>query len=301
MKKGLKAGAVLILVALAVYVGISWYVGYSETRVVREPIQATPSLIGLTFEDISFKSVGDSLTLRGWFLSCPGSDRAIILVHGINSNRLALGVETLALAQHLVGHGYNVLMFDLRAHGESGGNMVSGGYYEKRDVEGAVGFVKERGIRHIGVLGFSLGAASSILAAAEDKDIEALVSDSCYATLFDVVGPRFAKRTHAPQALLHPILFAVKLMFGVDFEAIKPVDTVRRISPRPMMFIHGDQDDGVPVADAEKLFEACDNPKSQLWLVPGAGHTKAYAANPQGYLQRIDSFFDSALSPEPTP
>ncbi len=84
-------------------------------------------------------------------------------------------------------------------------------------------------------------------------------------------------------------------MFGVDFEAIRPIEAVPKISPRPILFIQGDQDDGVPLADATALFKASGSPMTQLWIVPGAGHSKAYFADPQEYVQRIGSFFDSAL------
>jgi pimeloyl-ACP methyl ester carboxylesterase len=254
-----------------------------------------PGLVGLAYEDVSFKSVDDGLTLRGWFLPSPGGDRVIILVHGINCNKLALGAATLDLASSLVGHGYDVLMFDLRGHGESDGNMVSGGYYEKRDLKGAVEYVRHRGLRQVGVLGFSLGAATSLFAAAEDNDIRAVVSDSSYADLFDVIGPKFSQRTRMPRVLLHPILFVIKIMFGVNFEAVNPVDSVAVISPRPILFIQGTEDDAVSVADASRLLRTSHNPRNQLWIVPGAGHTKSYATSPDEYTNKICAFFDAVL------
>jgi uncharacterized protein len=295
MKIWLKVIFASLLAMLLAFVGVSWYIGYSETRLHRDPVEGNPGLVGLSYEDVSFKSTIDALTLRGWFLPSPESRRVIIIVHGINSNRLAIGSETLGLVSCIVGSGYNVLMFDLRGNGQSDGNMVSAGVYEKRDLEGAVKFAEQRGMDRVGVLGFSLGAATAILAAAEDSDIHAVVSDSCFADLFDIIGPKFSQRTHAPQALLHPILFAVKFMFGVNFDAVKPVNAVPKIWPRPVLFIQGTDDDGVSIADATRLVRATKNPLTQLWIVPWAGHTKSYATAPEEYTNRICAFFDAAL------
>lgn len=295
MKKWLKIALGFFLVVLVAFVGISGYLGYSMTRVKRVPVEGNPELMGLTYEDVSFPSMDKDLTLRGWFLTNPDSKRVIIMVHGNGHNRDDPTIGTLDIASKLVEHNYNVLMFDLRGYGESDGNTVSGGYYEKRDLEGAVEYVKKRGFNRIGVLGFSLGAVTSLIAAAEDKDINAVVSDSSFADLRDIMGPEFSKRTKAPQFFLHPILFMIKIMYGVDFSAIKPIEHVAEIAPVPILFIHGDEDETIPVEHAYRLLEAAQNYPDQLWIVPGAGHTRAYITHPEEYINRVTIFFDDAL------
>jgi dipeptidyl aminopeptidase/acylaminoacyl peptidase len=295
MKKWLKVGLGVILTVVVVFVGISGYLGYSMTRVERVPLEGNPGLMGLTYEDVSFPSIDKELTLRGWFLPNPDSKQVIVMVHGNGYNRVDPTVGTLDIASRLVGHGYNVLMFDLRGYGESDGNMVSGGYYEKRDLEGAVEYMKERGFNRIGVLGFSLGAVTSLIAAAEDKDINAVVSDSSFADLKDIMSPEFSKRTKAPQFFLYPILFMIKIMYGVDFSAIKPVECVAKIAPRPIFFIHGEEDETIPVEHAYRLLQASQMSQDQLWIVPEAGHTKSYITHPEEYISKVTAFFDIAL------
>ena len=78
------------------------------------------------------------------------------MIHGEKFHRADPGIKMLGIASWLVKHGYNVLMFDIRGHGESEGSKISGGYYEKRDLLGAVEYVKGRGFERIGVLGFSM-------------------------------------------------------------------------------------------------------------------------------------------------
>jgi pimeloyl-ACP methyl ester carboxylesterase len=293
-KKLLIAGLSLVVLLVLIFVGISAYLGYSLTRLERMQVTGDPADNALAYEDVSFPSLYKDLTLYGWFLPSENNDRVIIMVHGNGGNRNDPDSGALDIAGELVGHGYNVLMFDLHGCGESEGNTVSGGYYEKDDLKGAVAYVQERGYEKIGVLGFSLGAVSALLAAGEDTEIDAVVADSSFADLNDIMEPEFAKRTKAPKIFLRLILFMIKIMYGVDFAAIRPVEIVAKIAPRPILFIHGDADDMIPVDHARHLLEASQNPNNSIWIVPG-GHTSAYCDYPVEFINRVTSFFDAAL------
>ena len=295
MKWWLKLVIALILVVVVAFLGISAYLGYSMTKVERVPVEEDPARLGLNYEDVSFSSRVDELTLRGWYLPAQDSEPIIIMVHGAEQNRADPGVKMLEVASGLVQHGYNVLMFDLRGHGESDGSMMSAGYYEKRDLWGAVDYVKQRGFEHIGVLGFSMGAVTALMGAAEDSDIDAKVADSSFADLKDMMEPEFSKRTRFPKFFLPSLLFMVKIMYGVDFNAVRPVEVVSHIAPRPIFFIHGELDNTVPVNHASRLQQASQNPKNQLWVVPGVGHVKAYVTRPEEYMDKVTSFSDEAL------
>ena len=296
MKKWLRVGLSIVLAVVVIFVGISAYMGYTLTRVQRVPLTENPSVKGLAYEDVAFPSMDKDLTLRGWFLPGNATYPAIIMVHGNGYNRDDPTIGTLDIAAQLVESGYSVLMFDLRGYGESDGSTVGGGYLEKRDLEGAVAYVKSRGFDRVGVIGFSLGAVTALLAAAEDQDINAVVSDSSFADLNDIMKPEFEKRTHgAPLIFLRPILFMIKVLYGVDFAAIRPVAVVSEISPRPILFIHGSLDATIPVSHASRLFEAAQNPQDELWIVPEAGHTQAYKMRPAEYMQKVTDFFGAAL------
>jgi dipeptidyl aminopeptidase/acylaminoacyl peptidase len=293
--KYLKLGLILILVLIVVFIGVSGFMGYTMTRQDRVELNRDPGDAGLAYEDVSFPDIEEELTLKGWFLTGNSTEQVVIMVHGDGSNRDDQSIRTLDIASALVNHGYNVLMFDLRGSGESGGDMVSGGYQEKNDVLGAVRYIKDRGYGKIGLIGYSLGAVSSLLAAAETEDINAVVADSSFADLTDIMGAEFSKRTKAPQFLLKPILFMIKLMFGVDFAAIRPIDSVPGISPRPIFFIHGEDDDTIPIEHADRLYRAADNYESRLWIVPDTNHVRAYKTHPGEYITKVLEFFDTTL------
>ena len=144
MKKWLKIGLTVILAAVIIFVGISAYLGYSMTRIERVPLTENPSVIGLNYENVAFPSLDKNLTMRGWLLPGGAGDPVIIMVHGNGYNRDDPSIGTLNIAAQLVRNGYNVLMFDLRGYGESDGSTVGGGYLEKRDLEGAVAYIKSR-------------------------------------------------------------------------------------------------------------------------------------------------------------
>lgn len=295
MNKWVKAGILLIAVLLAAFVGMSAYLGCSMTRQDRVALERDPGSIGLAYEDVSFPSMDTELTLRGWLLPCEGSDELIIIVHGNGNNRDDRSIGIMDIAAALVTYGYNVLMFDLRGCGESDGNMVSGGYYEQKDLEGAVRYAGELGFDTIGVLGFSLGAVTTLITAADNEEIDAVVSDSSYADLTDIMETEFTKRTSAPSFLLKPILFMIKLMYGVDFAAIRPVESVGDIAPTPILFIHGEEDETIPVEHASRLYKASQNTLNQLWITPGTGHVRSYINYPEEYISRITAFFDRAF------
>jgi fermentation-respiration switch protein FrsA (DUF1100 family) len=295
MKWWLKVILSVLLAAIAAFLGIAVYLGHSMTAIERVPIAETPSLCGLDYEEISFPSRIDELTLYGWYLPAEGSDEVIIMVHGAEQHRADPGVEMLDIACGLVGHDYSVLMFDMRGHGESEGERMSAGYYEPRDLGGAVDYVMGLGFDEIGVLGFSMGGATAIMTAADCEDVDVIVCDSAYADLNDMLEPQFAERTFFPTFFLKPLLFMVKMMYGIDFTAVKPVEVVGDIAPRPILFIQGELDDVVPPAHAQILLEASNNPSNELWLIPGIGHVEAYVTDPEEYMSRVTAFFDDAL------
>jgi fermentation-respiration switch protein FrsA (DUF1100 family) len=295
VKLWLKLALAFVLLIILSFLGISAFLGYSMTRVERVAIEDDPGLRGLDYEDVSFTSLDKNLTLRGWYLPGDVDRPVIIMLHGEKEHRADESIGMLDLAAVLVERGYNVLMFDMRGHGESGGSMMSAGYHEKKDLLGAVDYLRGRGLGRIGVLGFSMGAATALMAATESDDIGAVVADSSFADLEDIMGPEFSKRTKFPRFFLPPLLFMVKVMYGVDFTAVAPVEAVSEAPSTPVFIIHGELDDVIPVEHAHRLKEASQHPQSRLWLIPSAEHVRAYVDHPREYVDRVVAFFDEAL------
>src|SRR6266851_4588895 len=254
-----------------------------------------------TSEEVSFTSSDDNVNISGWFFGAPGAQRgpAIVLCHGVWTGRR----ECLPLALRFQAAGYNVLCFDFRAHGRSDGRFISVGHHETNDVVGAVHYLKQRpeiDPTRIGVIGFSMGAAATIQAAARCPDIAAVVADSAYASFLDAVKYSFRLVTRVPLFPMAPIAMRwAKVIVHVDAEKLRPIDVIGRIAPRPIMLTHGVLDEIVPVQHVHTLFQAAEEPK-ELWVVPDAHHVGARDIDPDLYFQRVEGFLERSLARTPT-
>lgn len=289
----------LAAIAAVVYLAVSGWSALSLTRPERKPLPPKdgPVIRGLPpYREVAFSSRRDRLELKGWYFPSPNSQAAVILVHGRDGNRADETIGLPEIAKALVERGYNVLTFDLRGHGESAGDRLSFGPWETSDLLGAVDYVKLQGIspRRIGVLGFSMGAATAILAAAESNDIRAVVADSSYANIGEIIEAKFPKASGLPGFFTPGAIFMGRLVLGIDLEAAAPERVVAKIAPRPVLLVQGFEDSLVPFSHAERLARAA-GPTAQLWLVPGAEHVRAFRLDPVGYLGRVVNFFHGAL------
>jgi fermentation-respiration switch protein FrsA (DUF1100 family) len=148
----------------------------------------------------------------------------------------------------------------------------------------------------VGVVGFSMGAAVAIMAAAREPAIAALVADSSFTAVADVVAHGVRRTLGIPPAgLVRAADEVLARRHGYRFSRARPIDVVGAISPRPILIAHGTGDTTVPVEHARQLFAAAGEPK-QLYLVDGVEHCGAYFADRPGYCARVNAFFAQYLS-----
>ncbi|MBI5863623.1 MAG: alpha/beta fold hydrolase [Planctomycetes bacterium] len=231
----------------------------------------------------------DGMTLDGWFVPCDGATGTIVICHGAGANK---GNFVWFLAP-LNYHGYNLLMFDFRAHGASDGRICTYGLLEKRDVRAAVAWLKHerpaQSTRIVG-LGSSLGAMALALAAAEEPAIDAIVLDSPF------VSPRELARHHLSRAPLIGTAFAdlvlwhMSWMTGADFLHDSAEPAVAAIAPRPTLIIHGDDDRLMPASHSLRLYDSARGPRG-LWMGPGP-HSNIITTAPEEYAERLFAFLE---------
>ncbi|MFQ5946284.1 MAG: alpha/beta hydrolase [Anaerolineae bacterium] len=275
-------------------------------RVEPDPPQS-PADYDLPFLEFRFPS-RDGLQLHGWFIPAEdssvaaldaadwsdGSRGTVMFGHG----RFGSKDPDLKYVPWLRRAGYNVFMFDFRAHGQSEGEHSTFGYLERLDLLGAVDFLREREIERVGVLGFSLGGAVGIATAGASESIAAVICDGGYATLRRVVIEGSVERGYPRPlaALLAPlVIWAASRRTGLDLAEAEPVHWVSKISPRAVLFIHGGGDPYIPTRDVRRMHALAGEPK-ELWIVPEAGHRTVDEARPEEYQERVLAFFDRHLA-----
>jgi dipeptidyl aminopeptidase/acylaminoacyl peptidase len=230
----------------------------------------------------------DGLTLRGWF--APGERRAaVVFVHGGSANRLQLLPE----ARVVLRHGYGFLVYDSRACGESEGDLETWGEGQQRDVAAALDYLAARpevDPAHIAVLGFSIGGTAVALAAAHDARARAVVLYATWTSLEEEVR---SKRSKFGPLSLEPTLFVMRRA-GIDIDAVRPIDVIGAIAPRPLFMIAGTLDRDTPVEVMRRLFDRAGEPK-ELWIEPGADHGSYLKTAPDEYERRLIGFLDRSF------
>ena len=290
--------AVFILIFLA-YGYVSYLMASGVTRAERNPPELSPTEFGLAYEEVEFTSRGGGVSLSGWLIDAVGDGPAVIVVHGLNANRA--NRAALELARSLSAGGFDVLLFDLRGHGESGGDQVSGGFYEREDLLGAYDFLVERGAPpgRVGVVGFSMGAAIALLGAAEEPGIRAVAADSAFADVSDMIATEAARATSFP-AWMTPVFVpgmkvVARVLYGIDVGRVVPERAAASLG-YPILIIHGGADGRISVEHAERLMDAA-YAGSKLWIVPDVDHSDVFDARPDEYVERVEAYFRSQLGP----
>jgi alpha-beta hydrolase superfamily lysophospholipase len=291
------AGIIVIVLALVfVFVIAPFLMAQLVTRAGTRPmdrgISSTPAEYGVAFEDVTFVSA-DGVKLEGWYLGGGERGVSVACAHGLFRSRH----ELLERAAWLRQTGFNVLVFDLRRHGKSGGERISLGYKERLDLESAASYLAERspGDRMV-LLGVSMGAAASLLAAAEDSNVAAVVADSSFLSLEHTVAHHLKLFWGLPKFPLgYELVFFVEQLAGFKAEDLDMEKAVQQIGRRPILFIAGGGDRRMPVEIQRRLFQAAGSPLSRFVVIEDAGHGGGYRTDPEGYQEAVLGFIEDVL------
>ena len=300
LTKWYRIRSVLLVLAemlLFMYIGFPTRIAHWGTHPSRRPIVGSPTDVGLAYEEVAIPTA-DGVTLQGWYVPSRNG-AAIIALHGYNRNR----ADLLPYAEALADRGYGVLMLDLRAHGESSGEVFPVAD-PSPDVEAAVAYLRDRpevDSERIGALGRSIGGHAIIRAAAEDKAIKALWVDGMNTnTLGDLllIAP---SETSIPGALFWiaaPGYWTYDRMKelmsgGIPLESNK--ELIAHVAPRPIFFVSKAKDEEQSL---NRRYYSLAGPNAQLWEVPDTEHCAGIHTHAEEYKQRMLGFFDASLLPE---
>jgi pimeloyl-ACP methyl ester carboxylesterase len=300
-KRVLLGLGVLVLVFLFGWVPF-WLGGVATTRRFQFPDKEnaglTPATFHLPSEDVAFKAP-DGTELRGWWVPAADGKGSVVLAHGLNRSR----IEMVKKVPFLHDLGWNALLFDMRHHGESGGAATTFGQREKDDVHAAVAFTRARASGPVVLWGVSLGAASVILAAADDPSVAGVVGDSSFRSLPDTVhhhmrlfrGFRWWARIVPPWPTANEVLFWMGRRGGFEPEATDVRAAAARLAGRPTLFVANTEDQRMPKEIAFELKEAAGD-GAMVLLVPGKSHGGAWRDGTAAYEAAVTRVLDAALA-----
>jgi len=259
---------------------------------VRMPVNLLPSDLGMPYENIILET-RDDVKISGWVIPSEKSKGIIICLHGYPANKS----DILPVISFLYPD-FSLLLFDFRAHGESGGKITYFGLKEFLDVESAIRFIKSREDlknHKIGIWGYSLGGAVGIIASARYDEIDALVTDSAFANF-----PEMVTHYYGNLGPLKYLFSGLSVMLGryvlrFDFIENSPENFIGSIKA-PILLIHSKEDDFVPYQHAERLFRKAPEPR-KLWAVEGV-HTGLDRAFTAEYRDTVKEFFHQYLNLE---
>lgn len=241
-------------------------------------------------------------SLKGTYIPNPTpTEKTLIFLHGFTENRLAgLNYRNMYLSA-----GFNLLLVDSRDHGESGGDSVTWGVYEKYDLDQWVDWVRHRfPAGMIGVHGISLGAATALLHAEQNETgrrVAFYIADSAYSDFGDMLTPHAEERLqlagNIPFRYVWPYANAVAYIKSrFTFYEASPIQAVRHATT-PILFIHGESDKLVPVLMSQELYNAAQGPR-EIYTFPQADHVSSFYKDQIRYSRVVKSFIQSVESNE---
>ena len=245
-----------------------------ENRLIFHPaasLERTPADVGLNFEDVFF-TTRDGVRLHGWFVPHRNAHSTLVWFHG-NAGNISHRVENIKLLHELVR--VNVFIFDYRGYGRSDGRPSEQGTY--LDGEAALELIGNKlgdeNRKKLILFGRSLGAAIATEMATRFVS-QALILESPFVSIAEMA------RTILPFFPIGPFL---QTQYNVG-ERIKKIRG-------PLLVLHGDRDEIVPIEQGKKVFDAAPEPKTFL-PIAGAAHNDTYIVGGKNYFRQLKDFID---------
>lgn len=218
------------------------------------------------------------------------SKKWVIIVHGYISK----GVNMASYAENFYDMGYNVMIPDLRAHGESEGYYIGMGWDDRHDIINLIEYIiAEDGKAEIVLFGVSMGAATVMMVSGEKlpSNVKAVVEDCGYTSAWDQFAYQLKTLFNLPKfPMMNIVDIICKIRAGYFISDASAIKQVKKTSI-PTLFIHGDSDSFVPFEMQEKLYDACSAEKEKV-VIEGATHARAAYTNPELYWLSVENFLD---------
>ena len=286
----------LVLAAILIFYVTVCAVLYWRLFTPRRPNQLdgftfTPWEFQVDYEELEL-TTPDGVNFGVWFFRQPGSQQAIVISGGHKQHR----AELLGVAVALWRKGFNVLLYASRGTPGADRRPVTMGVREVYELQTTIAYAQKRikDVR-VGLLGYSMGAVVSMLAAAGEPAAEAMVLDSPYSDIRTLLEENVRRHALLPGGpVVRMVALWLRLRTGCRLFDSSPVSVLTALEPRPLFFIHGGADEVTSVQHSRLLNDAYRGPR-EIWIVQGAPHVGAYFADRNLYVERVAGFFARQL------
>ena len=227
---------------------------------------------------------------------CEESHNWVILVHSYRTDHTVM----YPYAEEYLDKGYNVLLPDNRAHGNSEGLFIGMGYLDQFDLADWVDYIISLDAdANIIIHGLSMGAATAMMySGGEDIpiNVKAIIEDCGYTSAFDYLSWKLKQRFNLPDVPIISIAnISFKIAAGYFMNQASAIDAVKQ-SEIPILFIHGTEDTTVPVENVYSLYNAAENCEKDLYIVEGAKHGESLNVSPLDYWSHVFDFVNRYLN-----
>lgn len=277
----------ILLIVIAVVVATSFSTFYSAIRPAKFVSSATPADFGLGYESVTL-TTSDDVELDAWFIPArKETNKTIVVLHGYPFDKGNILPHALFLQET-----FNLLLFDFRYFGKSKGSYTSVGFHEQKDLRAAVKYLRGKNQTKLGAYGFSLGGTVAIMEAEHSK-LNAVVAESSYATLDDMLGESYRQFGVFKPIFTTTTKMLSRLILNINVADVSPERSIRQLRI-PVLIVHGSSDEQIPVGNAYRLKKV--SPEAELWVVEGAGHGMAGDVAGKEYARRVTEFFEENIS-----
>lgn len=255
------------------------------------------ALLARAHETITLNSY-DGLQLKANYFPCgKPTDKIVLALHGYTSKGLS---DYAALSHFYLNAGYDMLIPDLRAHGESEGAYYGFGILDRHDCLAWIRLIGSRfgAEKKIVLHGTSMGAATVLMTSGFrelPQAVRCIVSDCAFTSPYDVFA-HILKRDYKlpPFPVMHINNLICKEKAGYGFRDYSTIEALRT-NTRPVLLIHGSEDNFVPTHMSYENYDACTAPK-ELLIVPNAGHAAGYYENTALYEEKLAGFLSKYMA-----
>lgn len=292
----LRLGGLTAIAVPVCCIAIAGVVGWIVSHPRRKPLGDDLEQYGLPRQDVEFLSLRGDVRLRGWHIPAANRDkRLVIFAHGYAENRTS-NKPVLPLVRAFYDRGISSLLFDFRHSGESDSSVTSIGHFEMYDLLAALEWGKQNGYSEIAFVGFSMGAATAIIAAAKSKQVKAVVADSPFSDLESYLKENMHIWTKLPNIpFTYLMMKMIPRMTGIDVRQVQPACMIQELKHIPVLLIHNKGDTYISAEHSRKIFER-SGPLTELWITDGETHVGSYDLDPEKYVHKVVGFVEKSFS-----